>query len=218
MRPLLDALQHGAEALGWALTPEQLGRLLDYLDLLQKWGKVYNLTALRQPADMLTHHLLDSLAVVLPLKRQLAARSRAHRARLLDVGSGAGLPGVVLAVCCPDIDVSCVDTVAKKAAFIQQAGLSLQLSNLRGIHARVETLPETYDVVVSRAFASLGDFTHLSARSLAPSGIWLAMKGKLPDAEMAALPVSVQVFHVEPLRVPGLNAERCLVWMRHHLG
>ena len=218
MRPLLDALQYGAATLGLALTPEQLGRLLDYLDLLQKWGKVYNLTALRQPADMLTHHLLDSLAVVLPLKRQLAGSSLANRARLLDVGSGAGLPGVVLAVCCPDIDVSCVDTVAKKAAFIQQVALSLQLSNLRGIHARVENLPHTYDVVASRAFASLGDFTQLSAKSLAPGGIWLAMKGKLPDAEMAVLPVSVQVFHVESITVPGLNAERCLVWMRHHPG
>ena len=216
MRPLLDALQDGAATLGLELTPEQLGRLLDYLDLLQKWGKVYNLTAVRQLEDMLTHHLLDSLAVVLPLKRQLAERSLGNRARLLDVGSGAGLPGAVVAVCCPDIDVSCVDAVAKKAAFTQQAALSLQLPNLCGIHARVENLPDTYDVVASRAFASLGDFTQLSAKSLAPGGVWMAMKGKLPDAEMAVLPVSVQVFHVEQLPVPGLNAERCLVWMRQH--
>ena len=215
MRPFLEALQHGAVALGLDLTQEQLGRLLDYLGLLQKWGKVYNLTAVRQAGEMLTHHLLDSMAVISPLHRQLAELSRTNPVRLLDVGSGAGLPGVVVAVCCPEIDVSCVDTVAKKAAFIQQAALSLQLPNLRAIHARVESLPGAYDVVVSRAFASLADFTQLSVQSLAPNGVWLAMKGKLPEAEMAALPVSIQVFHVEQIAVPGLNAERCLIWMKH---
>ena len=215
MRPSLEALQHGAVALGLDLTQEQLGRLLDYLNLLQKWGKVYNLTAVRQAGEMLTHHLLDSMAVISPLQRQLAELSRTNPVRLLDVGSGAGLPGVVVAVCCPEIDVSCVDTVAKKAAFIQQAALSLQLPNLRAIHARVESLPGAYDVVVSRAFASLADFTQLSVQSLAPNGVWLAMKGKLPETEMAALPVSIQVFHVEQIAVPGLNAERCLMWMKH---
>ncbi|MBC7704660.1 MAG: 16S rRNA (guanine(527)-N(7))-methyltransferase RsmG [Rhodoferax sp.] len=217
MRPLFEALQHGATALGLELTERQLGLLLDYLSLLQKWGQVYNLTAVRQPDEMLTHHLLDSLAMVLPLQARIDAMAPAPEIRLLDVGSGAGLPGVVIAVCCPDIHVSCVDTVAKKAAFIRQAALSLQLSNLQGIHARVENLPGEYDVVVSRAFASLADFTHLSANCLGPGGIWLAMKGKLPDVEMAALPVSVQVFHVEQIVVPGLNAERCLVWMKHNL-
>ena len=217
MRPLFEALQHGSTALGLDLTEEQLGRLLDYLGLLQKWGQVYNLTAVRQPDEMLTHHLLDSLAMVLPLQARIDAMAPAPEIRLLDVGSGAGLPGVVIAVCCPNLRVSCVDTVAKKAAFIRQAALSLQLSNLQGIHARVENLPGSYDVMVSRAFASLADFAHLSAHCLAPGGIWLAMKGKLPDAEMAALPVSVRVFHVEQIVVPGLNAERCLVWMKHHL-
>jgi 16S rRNA (guanine527-N7)-methyltransferase len=216
MRPLFDALQQGATALGLALTHEQLVQLLDYLDLLQKWGKVYNLTAVRQPEEMLTHHLLDSLAIVRPLKARFEKVGSAGKARLLDVGSGAGLPGAVVAICCPETTVSCVDAVAKKAAFIQQVALSLRLSNLQGIHARVENMPGAYDVVVSRAFASLAEFTCLSAGSLAPKGIWLAMKAKSPDAEIAALPASVQVFHVEQLAVPGLNAERCLIWMQHH--
>jgi 16S rRNA (guanine527-N7)-methyltransferase len=133
--------------------------------------------------------------------------------RLLDVGSGGGLPGVVLAICRPEVQVTCVDTVGKKAAFIQQVAASLRLPNLRGLHARVETLTQPFDVVCSRAFASLPDFTAWSAAALAPHGVWLAMKGKHPDAEIQALPPSVNVFHVEPLAVPGLDAERCLVWM-----
>jgi 16S rRNA (guanine527-N7)-methyltransferase len=217
MRPFFDALQRGALALGLDLTPEQLTQLLDYLDLLQKWSKVYNLTAVRQPGEMLTHHLLDSLAIVLPLKACIEEARSADQPSLLDVGSGAGLPGAVVAICCPQIMVSCVDTVAKKAAFIQQIALSLRLSNLRGMHARVENLPGAYDLVVARAFASLADFTRLSAKALGPKGVWLAMKAKSPDAEIAVLPASVQVFHVEQVAVPGLDAERCLVWMKHHM-
>jgi len=214
VRTLYEELKGGTAALGLDLDAKQLDQLLDYLDLLQKWGKVYNLTSVRVPAEMLTHHLLDSLAIVRPLQGQLAKLGLAGRAGLLDVGSGAGLPGVVVAVCCPHVDVSCVDTVSKKAAFIQQAALSLRVPNLKGIHARVENLPGAYDVVVSRAFASLVDFTHLSVKQMAPGALWLAMKGKMPDAEVADLPASVKVFHVEQLVVPGLNAERCLVWMR----
>ena len=175
---------------------------------------------MRDPAEMLTHHLLDSLAVVLPLQRQLA-ELRASGAlavdvpvRLLDVGSGAGLPGAVIAICCQQINVHCVDTVAKKAAFIQQVAVSLKLPNLRGIHARVENLTETYDVVSSRAFSSLLDFVTWSRKCLAEQGVWMAMKGKHPVEEIAALPVCVQVFHVEPLTIPGLNAERCILWLR----
>jgi 16S rRNA (guanine527-N7)-methyltransferase len=130
------------------------------------------------------------------------------------VGSGAGLPGVVIAIGCPDIRVDCVDTVGKKAAFIQQAAVALKLSNLRGVHARVESLTDQYQVISSRAFASLADFTHWSARALAPQGVWLAMKGKYPTDELAALSSDVRVFHVEHLTVPGLDAERCLIWMR----
>ena len=133
---------------------------------------------------------------------------------LLDVGSGAGLPGVVIAICCPDLLVDCVDTVAKKAAFIQQVALTLKLPNLRGLHARVENLTETYEVISSRAFASLMDFTTWSGAALAEKGIWMAMKGKHPADEMAVLPDTLQVFHVEQIDVPGLGAERCIVWLR----
>ena len=142
------------------------------------------------------------------------ADKRGHAVKLLDVGSGAGLPGVVMAICCPEVDVHCVDTVAKKAAFIQQVAATLRLPNLRGVHARVESLAGPYDVVSARAFASLPDLVNWSARALGEGGVWLAMKGKHPADELAALPAGVQVFHVEPLQVPGLAAERCIVWLR----
>jgi 16S rRNA (guanine527-N7)-methyltransferase len=207
-------LRAGLQTLDLALDDVQIAALLDYVDLIQKWTRVYNLTAVRDPQDMLTHHLLDSLAVVRPLRQQLAALGHDESVRVLDVGAGAGLPGVVLAICCPSMTVHCVDTVAKKAAFVQQAAVSLKLPHLRGIHARVESLTDPYDLVCSRAFASLADFTQWSARALAPLGVWMAMKGKHPQAELLALDPGVQVFHVEPLQVPGLDAERCLVWMR----
>ena len=213
-RALEPQLRAGLQALDLALDEAQITALLDYVDLIQKWTRVYNLTAVRDPQDMLTHHLLDSLAVVRPLRQQLAALGRDESVRVLDVGAGAGLPGVVLAICCPTMTVHCVDTVAKKAAFVQQAAVSLKLPRLRGIHARVESLTEPYDVVCSRAFASLADFTQWSIGALAPQGVWVAMKGKHPQAELLALDPGVQVFHVEPLQVPGLDAERCLVWMR----
>jgi len=213
-RALEPQLRAGLQALDLALDEAQITALLDYVDLIQKWTRVYNLTAVRDPQDMLTHHLLDSLAVVRPLRQQLAALGRDESVRVLDVGAGAGLPGVVLAICCPSMTVHCVDTVAKKAAFVQQAAVSLKLPRLRGIHARVESLTEPYDVVCSRAFASLADFTQWSVGALAPQGVWMAMKGKHPAAELLALDPGVQVFHVEPLQVPGLDAERCLVWMR----
>lgn len=216
----LATLEQGLVALGLELTSVQKTQLLDYLALIQKWTKVYNLTAVRDPAEMLTHHMLDSLAVIKPLLRQVAtlAKDASASVRLLDVGSGAGLPGVVIAICCPQITVHCVDTVAKKAAFIQQVAVTLKLPNLRGIHARVESLTEPYDVVSSRAFASLVDFVSWSGQALAEQGVWLGMKGKHPADEMAALPSSVEVFHVEQLVVPGLDAHRCIVWMRKVAG
>lgn len=217
MQTLAEKLRAGLAALELNLSEPQVTSLLAYQSLIQKWNKVYNLTAVRDPGDMLTHHLLDSLAVIAPLRRQLAlmtANAGMDAVRLLDVGSGAGLPGVVIAICCPDIRVDCVDTVGKKAAFIQQVAVTLKLSNLRGLHARVENLTDAYQVISSRAFAALTDFTNWSVQALAPQGVWLAMKGKHPADELAALSPSVQVFHVEHLAVPGLEAERCLIWMK----
>ena len=203
-------LAAAAQSLGLNLGDGQRAKLLTYLDLIAKWNKVYNLTAVRGPEEMLVQHLFDSLAVVGPLRRQTQGRA----VRLLDVGSGAGLPGAVIAVCCPDVRVDCVDTVGKKAAFIQQAAAQLQLPNLRGVHDRVEHLTELYDVVSSRAFASLPDFVAWSSHVLPKEGVWMAMKGKHPDTELAELPSAAEVFHVEQLQVPELDAERCIVWMR----
>lgn len=212
-----QTLESGLTSLNLPLSPQQVEALLAYMALIQKWNKVYNLTAVRSSADMLTHHLLDSLSVVLPLRAQLKSLGL-EQGSLLDVGSGGGLPGVVLSIVMPQWRITCVDTVAKKAAFVQQVSVSLGLTNLRGLHARVESLRvdagDGFDVVASRAFASLPDFVNWSTEALLPHGVWMAMKGKLPTDEMAALPTQVQVFHVEPLHVPGLDAERCVVWMR----
>ncbi len=210
MSDTLTALRSGVDALGLALGEAQFEQLMGYLTLIQKWNKVYNLTAVRDPQEMLTHHLLDSLSAVAPLLRHTGGRP----ARVLDVGSGGGLPGIVLAICRPELDVSCVDTVGKKAAFIQQVAASLKLPNLRGVHARVESLAGPFDVVCCRAFAALPDFVNWSRGALAEQGVWMAMKGKHPQAEIEGLPADVQVFHVEPLAVPGLDAERCMVWLR----
>ena len=201
-------LRAGVTQLQLELGDPQIGQLLAYLKLIAKWTKVYNLTAVRDPLEMMTHHLLDSLAVITPLRRHMT------QGNLLDVGSGAGLPGVVIAICCPTINVTCVDTVAKKATFIKQVALELKLANLTGLHARVENIVRPFDVICSRAFASLPDFTNWSAGALAPSGVWIAMKGKHPADELATLHSTVDVFHVEHLQVPGLIAERCVVWMR----
>ncbi len=208
-----EALRSGAKALRIELTGAQVALLMRYGALLMKWSKVYNLTAIRDPDGVLTHHLFDSLAVVAPLRRELKAKG-STQIRLLDVGSGAGLPGVVIAILCPEVDVTCLDAVAKKIAFIQQVAAELRLSNLGGLHARVESLADPYDVVSSRAFASLRDFVVGSANSLRVDGIWLAMKGRAPDDEIANLPTNTEVFHVEQLVVPGLDAERCIVWLR----
>jgi 16S rRNA (guanine527-N7)-methyltransferase len=207
-------LRSGVAALGLSLSDGQIQHLLGYLALIQKWTKVYNLTAVRDPAEMLTHHLLDSLTAIPPLSRH----SQGRPIRVLDVGSGGGLPGVVLAICMPELNVSCVDTVAKKAAFVQQVAVSLKLPNLRGLHARVESLTDPYQLICSRAFASLPDFVTWSRSALAEGGVWMALKGKHPQDEINALPAYVKVFHVEPLTVPGLDVERCMVWMRPNVG
>jgi 16S rRNA (guanine527-N7)-methyltransferase len=205
LRPALEA---GLRAL--ALLPDgaTIDRLLRYLDLLAHWNRVYNLTAVREPAQMLRQHLLDSLAVVEPLRR-----ARPQPGRLLDVGSGAGLPGVVIATLLPSWQVVCIDAVAKKTRFVQQVVAELGLLNLAAEHGRVEAVPaQAFDVITSRAFASLADFVALTQKHRAASGVWMAMKGRLPGDEIAALPPGITA-RVEPLQVPGLGAERCLVWM-----
>ena len=209
-----EQLRAGLRTLRLELDDHQITQLLDYQHLIGKWTKVYNLTAVRDPAEMLTHHLLDSLAAIETLQRYLKKAGLDQTSTLLDVGSGAGLPGVVIAICCPTVVVTCVDTVAKKAAFMKQAALALKLPNLTGLHARVESITLPFDVICSRAFASLADFTQWSTGALAAQGVWMAMKGKHPADELALLPATVQVFHVEQLQVPGLDAERCIVWMR----
>ncbi|MEO5881317.1 MAG: 16S rRNA (guanine(527)-N(7))-methyltransferase RsmG [Caldimonas sp.] len=205
-----EALRAAAEALGLRLSDLQAGQLLDFVALLDRWNRTYNLTAVRDPADMLTQHVIDCLAAVPALRRTSPGPKR-----LVDVGSGGGLPGVVWAVVEPELHVTCVDSVGKKTAFIQQAALALRLDNLRAEHARIEHLRATrFDVVTSRAFASLADFVRLTHELSTPGGVWLAMKGKLPLDEIAALPPGFQAFHVERLTVPGLEAERCLIWIR----
>jgi len=216
----LDSLDEQLAALaphlGLALEPNQRRRLLSYLALIQRWNRVYNLTALRDPGETFSHHLLDCLAVVGPLERGLTG-SPPHP-QILDVGSGAGLPGVILAILRPDWRITCVDAVAKKATFIRQAAAELELPNLTASHGRVEA-PQTFgaqrfDLITSRAFASLADFTRLTRHLLVPGGMWAAMKAHLSDAERAELPPDVVMFHVEQLQVPKLDAARRLVWLK----
>jgi 16S rRNA (guanine527-N7)-methyltransferase len=213
-----QAMQRPLAELGLALTPAQQALLARYMGVLSHWNATYNLTALRDAPDMLSHHLVDCLAVLAPLQKGLqllpASGTEGAQLRLLDVGSGGGLPGVVIAIAMPNVQVTCVDTVGKKAAFVRQVAAELKLPNLRGEHARVEQLKGQFDLITSRAFASLSDFVSLTGSLLAPGAVWMAMKGKRPDDELEHLPAGVNVFHVEPLHVPALEAERCLVWMR----
>jgi 16S rRNA (guanine527-N7)-methyltransferase len=221
----LPAVQATVARCGLTLGDDQVQQLVRYMGLLQEWNATYNLTALRDPVDMLTHHLADCLVVVPVLQKALAERgwlAGEQAVRVLDVGSGGGLPGVVLAICCPEVQVTCVDTVGKKAAFIRQVAAELALPITRGVHRlkaehnRVELLKGEYPVITSRAFASLVDFTAWTQHLLPAEGVWMAMKGVPPDAEeQAALQPVAHVFHVEQLQVPGLDdAQRCIVWMR----
>ena len=203
------ALSEGLQSLSLELTQAQQQALLDYIALLGKWNKVYNLTAVREPEQMLSQHVLDCLAVLPPLK-QVSPEAL----DLIDVGAGGGLPSVVFAIACPHWQITAVDTVAKKAAFIQTTAHSLRLVNLRAVHSRVEALTGGFDVVTCRAYASLRDFCDSSRHLLKPNGVWMAMKAKLSAEELTDLPATVRVDKVEPLAVPGLDADRCLVWMR----
>lgn len=210
------SLALGAQKLGLSLSTAQVDALLRFADLLSRWGGVFNLSAVRDPAAVVSHHLLDSLAVVLPLDRW----SGGQPIRLLDVGSGAGLPGVPVAIARPDWSITTIDAVAKKAAFVRQAAGELGLANVKALHGRVggraaEPLAP-FDVVISRAFSSLEKLVASTSAQRAPAGVWVAMKGQVPRDEIESLPSIAEVFHVEQLAVPGLNAARCLVWMRPH--
>jgi 16S rRNA (guanine527-N7)-methyltransferase len=222
MRPQAES-SHGSDgarlaaagaALDLAVTDEQSGRLLGYLQLLQRWNRTYNLTAIRDPGQMLVQHIFDSLAVVKPLDS--AVRPGGH---LYDIGAGAGLPGAILAIMRPDWHVTCIDAVEKKTAFIRQVAGALALSNLSALHARVEQLaPAGCDVVTSRAFAALDEFARLAGQHVAPDGTLVALKGKVPDDEIERLHAAGEwrVERIQLIDVPDLDAQRCLVWMRRH--
>lgn len=203
-------LDDAAHRLGLVLSPAQSGQLLSYVALLSHWNRTYNLTAIRDPREMLVQHIFDCLALIGPLRRESASRTT-HR--LLDVGSGAGLPGIVVAIAAPEFTVTCVDSVGKKTAFITHAAQKLGLNHLVATHSRVEQLTGTFDVITSRAFASLGDFVESTRHLLAAGGSWVAMKGKAPVEGEESIAGKSVMFHVEPIEVPELNADRCLVWM-----
>ena len=198
------SLSTGLAELGIALSEEAQGRLLAFRDLLLKWNKTYNLTALRDPAQAISHHLLDSLAIL----------PHVGAGNLLDVGSGGGLPGIPLAIAMPELAVTMVDTVQKKTTFLQQAVIELGLKNVTVHHARVEELQGQYAQISSRAFAEIGLFISLTRHLLAPGGRWLAMKGVRPDDELKALPADITVEAIIPLTVPGLDAERHLIILK----
>ena len=199
----------GIATLGLTLGARQREQLAAYLALLAKWNKTYNLTAIREPQRMVTHHLLDALAVVphLPATAGL---------RMLDVGSGGGVPGIPLAIARPDMHVVMVDSNHKKAAFLMQAAIELKLSNVESHAVRVEDFAPTapFDIVISRAFSDLAAFATVAAGQLAPSGKMFAMKGVHPDEELALLPPEFEVLATPALKVPGLDASRHLIIMQ----
>jgi 16S rRNA (guanine527-N7)-methyltransferase len=197
-------LSAGLAELGLDLPAEAQQRLLAFRDLLLKWNKTYNLTALRDPAQAISHHLLDSLAIL----------PHVGSGPLLDVGSGGGLPGIPLAIARPALMVSMVDSVQKKATFLQQAVIELGLKNVAVHHARVEEMQGQYAQISSRAFAEIPLFISLTRHLLAPGGCWLAMKGQRPDDELQALQAEITVQATIPLSVPGLAAERHLIILK----
>lgn len=196
-----------------ALTDEQIEALLSLAALLRRWNRVYNLTAIDAVEQVLTHHLLDSLAIVRPL---LAVAGRIGRAqpRVLDAGSGAGLPGLPLAIACPQLGITLIEVVGKKCAFLTQAAIDLRLPNVTVRQGRVEHLSGEFDLITSRAFAAAADFVRLTRHLLSPGGRWLAMKGRLDPAEAAALPADVHIEEALPLNVPGLVGERNLLVLK----
>jgi 16S rRNA (guanine527-N7)-methyltransferase len=211
-----ERLKEALHALSLTATPSQQAALLEYLSQLLRWNKTYNLTAIRDPEQALVHHIFDSLSLVPSISSVVSTHSD-HAPMIVDVGSGGGLPGVVLAIMLPDVRVICIDAVEKKTMFIRQMAGVLALLNLTALHARIETLEPLQSLIVtSRAFASLEDFARLAGAHVCEGGYLLAMKGHPPNEEIEALQTlttwSTQV--VQPLIVPELDSQRCLVWMQ----
>lgn len=208
-------LNNAAASLKVDLSGKQREQILRYINQLQRWNKTYNLTAVRDPEQMLIQHVFDSLSVVSPIDELVSAK-KTNDVKIMDVGSGGGLPGVVLAIAKPDWDITCVDAVEKKMAFVRQMSAVLELPNLHATHQRVETIPPYQaDIVISRAFASLVDFVSLACRHVGVDGLMLAMKGREPDDEVADLAKlgGWEVEQIKPLFVPELDAQRCLVYL-----
>jgi 16S rRNA (guanine527-N7)-methyltransferase len=203
---LSKVLADGIKELSLGLDDKQHEQLLDYLALLFKWNSVYNLTSVRDPMQMVTHHLLDSLAAV---------PAFAEAVNVLDVGAGGGLPGIVLAIARPGMKVSLIDTVHKKTAFLKQVKAELELANVTVYTAKVQELQvqQKFDVITSRAFADLSDFVNWSGQLLAEDGKFIALKGVAPADEQERLPAPWKVSDLKPLQVPGLDAERHLVFI-----
>lgn len=210
------ALLSSALEVGVSLAANQVRQMLDYVRMLERWGRAFNLSGAKDASQLLREHVVDCLTVVAPLEHW--ATAHAGSIRILDVGSGAGLPGLVLAIARPEWSVTTVDAAAKKAAFVRHAAGEIGLGNVRALHGRVQAIApsERFDVVISRAFSSLGGLIDATRQRLSPRGVWLAMKGRRPDLELAELPAGIDAFHVERVHVPGLDAERCLVWIRPH--
>lgn len=201
---LQHRLEQGIAALGLRLPDNAEGRLLDYLDLLVRWNATYNLTAVRDPAEMVTRHLLDSLAI-LPF---------VSGATLADLGTGPGLPGIVLAIAAPGRAITLVDSNGKKVRFLREAIRSLKLEGVQAVQSRVEDVQGQFDCITARAFATLADMLGWGGHLLAPDGRWLAMKGRRPDDELEALPPGFVLDSMHALAVPGLEGERHLAVIR----
>ena len=201
---LLERLRAGTNALGLTLPESTLQRLIGYLRELARWNRAYNLTAVRDPDEMVTRHLLDSLAIA----------PHVSGATLADLGSGAGLPGIPLAIAAPERAILLVDSNGKKARFLREAVRKLALAKTRVAESRVENVEGTFDCVTARAFASLGDMLAWGGHLLAPDGRWLALKGRFPDDELAAVPDAFEIETTIELNVPGLDAERHLVILK----
>lgn len=213
---LLEKLSSACNEMGLQLNEKQKEHILTYLKNLLLWNKTYNLTAIRDPEQALIQHIYDSLSVVSPIKKYIHSQN-IIRPKIIDVGSGGGLPGVILAIAMPEVEVTCIDKVEKKVTFIRQIISLIKNTNLHAKHARVEELEkENANVVISRAFSSLEDFAALAGQHVAAEGKLVGMKGKYPEEEKTKLLEKGEwiIENVETLNVPELQAERCLVWMQ----